>query len=217
MALTEQKRRYAAARLSGLGKKASALEAGCPEKTASQAASRYEKDPDVLALMARTVAVEESKQEKPAGGVDAHIPAAADDPLEFFKSMMNNLRRILSFALMLQNHWLPTPLPSQVTRARKRIRRRLPKRRPGASLGLHRPRCMRSSKWTGPQPVRTGPKGSRTDRRSFPADLPGGGGPCARHIQAAARCRSAWQADVRRVFGPVGFRFCWCHLRGLRF
>ncbi|WP_341706520.1 terminase small subunit [Halopseudomonas sp.] len=90
MALTEQKRRYAAARLSGLGKKASALEAGCPEKTASQAASRYEKDPDVLALMARTVAVEESRQEKPGSGVDAHIPAAADDPLEFFKSMMND-------------------------------------------------------------------------------------------------------------------------------
>ena len=41
MALTEQKRRYAAARLAGLGKKAAAIEAGCPEKTAAQAASRY--------------------------------------------------------------------------------------------------------------------------------------------------------------------------------
>ncbi len=43
MALTEQKRRYAAARLSGMGKKAAAIEAGCPERTAAQAASRYEK------------------------------------------------------------------------------------------------------------------------------------------------------------------------------
>jgi phage terminase small subunit len=57
MALTEQKRRYAEARMSGASKKEAAIAAGCPEKTASQAASRYEKDPDVLAAIGRTQVV----------------------------------------------------------------------------------------------------------------------------------------------------------------
>lgn len=89
MALTEQKRRYAAARLSGLSKKAAAIEAGCPEKTASQAASRYEKDHDVLAAMGRMAA----QPDKHAPQVDPnpHIPAPAADPLEFMRQMMNDL------------------------------------------------------------------------------------------------------------------------------
>lgn len=92
MALTEQKRRYAAARLSGLGKKAAAIEAGCPEKTAAQAASRYEKDPDVQAAMGRAVAVEAKKvAAPPPADPDPHIPAPADGPLEFMRKMMNDL------------------------------------------------------------------------------------------------------------------------------
>ena len=92
MALTEQKRRYAEARLAGMGKKEAAIHAGCPEKTAAQAASRYEKDSDVLAAMARTVAVQERKKSAPpAVDPDPHIPAAADDPLEFMRRMMNDL------------------------------------------------------------------------------------------------------------------------------
>lgn len=92
MALTDQKRRYAEARLAGMGKKESAIAAGCPEKTAAQAASRYEKDPDVLAAMSRTVAVEERKKTPPPElDPDTHIPATADDPLEFMKQFMNDL------------------------------------------------------------------------------------------------------------------------------
>lgn len=53
MPLTDKKRRYAAARLAGKGIKAAAIEAGCPEKTAAQAGSRYEKDADVIAHMGR--------------------------------------------------------------------------------------------------------------------------------------------------------------------
>ncbi len=92
MALTEQKRRYAAARLSGMGKKAAAIEAGCPEKTAAQAASRYEKDTDVQAAMGRAVVAEATKtQAPPSADTDTYIPAPADDPIAFFKSVMNDL------------------------------------------------------------------------------------------------------------------------------
>lgn len=92
MALTDQKRRYADARLAGMGKKQAAIEAGCPEKTAAQAASRYEKDPDVLAAMSRTVAVAERKTTPPPKlDPDIHIPAQADDPLEFMRKFMNDL------------------------------------------------------------------------------------------------------------------------------
>ncbi|ALU48897.1 TPA: terminase small subunit [Pseudomonas aeruginosa] len=91
MALTEQKRRYAAARLSGMGKKAAAIEAGCPEKTAAQAASRYEKDPDVQAAMGRQLKVAEKKVAATSVDPDPYIPARSDDPLEFMRQMMNDL------------------------------------------------------------------------------------------------------------------------------
>ena len=91
MALTEQKRRYAAARLAGAPKKQAAIEAGCPEKTAAQAASRLEKDPDVQAAMGRAVAVEQKRKDEPAIDPNPHIPGQAGDPLEFMRSMMNDL------------------------------------------------------------------------------------------------------------------------------
>lgn len=92
MALTEQKRRYADARLSGLSKKESAIRAGCPEKTASQAASRLEKDVEVQAAMGRSTAVQAAaKAAPPTGDPDPYIPQAAGDPLEFFRGMMNDL------------------------------------------------------------------------------------------------------------------------------
>ncbi|MBL7231080.1 MAG: terminase small subunit [Pseudomonas sp.] len=92
MALTEQKRRYAEARLSGDSKKQAAISAGCPEKTASQAASRLEKDPEVLAAMGRSTAVKSAaKSVTPTGDPDPYIPKAATDPLEFFAGMMNDL------------------------------------------------------------------------------------------------------------------------------
>ncbi|WP_349573114.1 terminase small subunit [Azotobacter salinestris] len=92
MALTEQKRRYAAARLSGLSKKAAAIEAGCPEKTAAQAASRYEKDPDVQAAMGRQVAAESKRtQEAPPADPDPYIPGQVDDPVAFFRQVTNDL------------------------------------------------------------------------------------------------------------------------------
>ena len=91
MALTEQKRRYAAARLSGMGKKAAAIEAGCPDKTAAQAASRYEKDPDVQAAMGRQLKAADTKFDTVSADPDPYIPAKSDDPLEFMRQVMNDL------------------------------------------------------------------------------------------------------------------------------
>lgn len=98
MALTEQKRRYADARLSGASKREAAIVAGCPEKTASQAASRYEKDPDVMAAIARKQAVNTVvksdavvvKSTLPASDPDPYIPPQVDSPLIFFEKVMND-------------------------------------------------------------------------------------------------------------------------------
>lgn len=96
MALTDQKRRYAMARLAGLGKKAAAIEAGCPEKTAAQAASRYEKDPDVIAAMARMTMAEtpqhvQATTAPPMQDDTPGIIPPAEDPLTFMRTMMNDL------------------------------------------------------------------------------------------------------------------------------
>jgi len=94
MALTDQKRKYALARLSGLSKKAAAIEAGCPEKTASQAAARYEKDPDVQAVMARTQAAEKTKTHVPPAddpGLEPGIIGPAENGVQFAFAMMNDL------------------------------------------------------------------------------------------------------------------------------
>ena len=106
MALTEQKRRYADARLSGMTKKEAAIVAGCPEKTASQAASRYEKDPDVQAAMGRTVAVKaKAKHDDPQVDPDPYIPAQADDPISYFKQVMNDLEADPKLRLEAAKAW----------------------------------------------------------------------------------------------------------------
>lgn len=51
--LTRQKALYAQARHEGKAKRESAIAAGCPPRTASQAASRYERDHDVIECMRR--------------------------------------------------------------------------------------------------------------------------------------------------------------------
>ena len=91
MSFTNQKREYANARMSGLGKRESAIAAGCPEKTASQAACRLEKDPDVIAAIGRAMKVAALPAvPPPAGDPDAFAPAPADDPLEFMRKLMND-------------------------------------------------------------------------------------------------------------------------------
>lgn len=68
--LTQKKRLYAEARERGETMLASAIYAGCPEKTAQQAGSRYEKDPDVKLCRERLRAGEpmpeiETREKKP--------------------------------------------------------------------------------------------------------------------------------------------------------
>lgn len=107
MAMTEQKQRYADARRKGVTKKEAAVLAGCPEQTASQAASRYEKDPDVIAAIARAnhlEAIGATPEPAPAPAAatvtpaepqadpEPFIPAGADDPLVFLHQVMNDPR-----------------------------------------------------------------------------------------------------------------------------
>lgn len=94
MSLTTQQRVYAESRFSGLGKKDSAMAAGCPEKTASQAGSRLEKHPNVVAHLARLKANESDSL--PGAGRDVVPPdvnlkaPVYDDPMDLLKHEMNN-------------------------------------------------------------------------------------------------------------------------------
>lgn len=51
--LTHQQKLYAQGRAEGMTRKAAAIAAGCPQGTASQQASRYEKNPEVVDHMIR--------------------------------------------------------------------------------------------------------------------------------------------------------------------
>lgn len=104
--LTNKKRLYAEARLAGLNQKDSAIAAGYSPATADQSASRLEKDPDVIAHRHRVASPEPepvppepmAKQpestpetlpsEPPA---EPAPPSRFDDPIEFLKSMANNV------------------------------------------------------------------------------------------------------------------------------
>lgn len=93
MSLTQQQRKYAEARMTGLSVRESAIAAGCPEKTASQAGSRLEKHPNVLAHLVRLKRVESDTI--PGTGSDATPPPSpfdeqyCEDPREFLKKAMN--------------------------------------------------------------------------------------------------------------------------------
>ena len=96
MALTEQQRKYAEARMTGASIKDSALAAGCPAKTASQAGSRLEKHPNVLAHLARLKHLE--SEATPAAGRDALPPDVQlgeeffEDPKDLLRHAMNDRR-----------------------------------------------------------------------------------------------------------------------------
>jgi phage terminase small subunit len=110
MALTDQKRRYAAYRLTGMPKTQAAIAAGCPEKTAKQAACRYERDSDVLALMGGPIPVEQTHKYHTApktpetGPSEVELPPC-DDPIEFFKQIANNPSVALAGRLDAAKAW----------------------------------------------------------------------------------------------------------------
>lgn len=101
MALTDKKRRFADALLSGASNREAAIAAGYSEKTASQAGSKLAKDPDVIAAMGRQIrrrdaAKAEVKPElkvnsPPAAGadVDDFLLTEFEDPRDFLVAVMN--------------------------------------------------------------------------------------------------------------------------------
>ena len=102
--LTQKKRLYAQGRMLGKTQTDAAIFAGCPAATAAQAASRYEKDPDVVAHLARLRRGDPEPQaekrkmpprpkvERPAKEVNdlASTLAVSDDPVAFMRAMWQN-------------------------------------------------------------------------------------------------------------------------------
>ncbi|WP_145155542.1 terminase small subunit [Pseudomonas oryzihabitans] len=96
MALTEKKRRFADALLSGASNKKAAIDAGYSEKTAPQAGSKLAKDADVVAYLERRRKFEQAKAEVKAETEKVNSERAADteesgnDPIAFLERMMAN-------------------------------------------------------------------------------------------------------------------------------
>lgn len=93
MALTDKKRRFADALMSGASNRAAAIQAGYSEKTASQAGSKLAKDPDVLAHIDRKNTLAHAKEEARAEGKAfnlADLSKLYNDPLVFLKAVMND-------------------------------------------------------------------------------------------------------------------------------
>lgn len=110
--LTDQKAKYAEGRVRGMGKRDAAVYAGCPPKTAQNAASRYEKDPDVIDAIRRLNHGQDLPASAPAVNKrpskvlvisDEPHPAMAmgapdelepipetDDPVKWLRYLMNN-------------------------------------------------------------------------------------------------------------------------------
>lgn len=93
MAMTDKKRRFAAALKSGASNKDAAIAAGYSDKTASAAGSRLAKDPDVIAEIARKEHVEQAKAEAKERGKPLNLPDLSkmySDPADFLKAVMND-------------------------------------------------------------------------------------------------------------------------------
>lgn len=107
--LTEQRRKYAEARAKGYTKREAAIAAGCPPKTATQAAARLEKNLHVIAAIEAITGgrplelpAEMPKKSQP---IVAELPTSIDrppqmaaeedplpktqDPVEFLRAVMN--------------------------------------------------------------------------------------------------------------------------------
>lgn len=93
MALTDKKRRFAAALRAGATQKDAAIAAGYAEGSAAQAGSRLAKDPDVLAELARKEHVEQAKAEAKSEGREVSLPDLGkmySNPWDFLVALMND-------------------------------------------------------------------------------------------------------------------------------
>lgn len=93
MAMTDKKRRFAAALKSGASQTEAAIAAGYSTKGAAQAGSRLAKDPDVIAEIARKEHVEQAKADAKAQGKTINLPDLSkmySDPQDFLRALMND-------------------------------------------------------------------------------------------------------------------------------
>jgi len=93
MAMTDKKRRFAAALKSGASQTEAAIAAGYSAKGATQAGSRLAKDPDVLAEIVRKDHVEQAKSKAKTEGKPLNLPDLSkmySDPKDFLKALMND-------------------------------------------------------------------------------------------------------------------------------
>lgn len=91
MTITAKQQNYANARFNGASKKEAAIIAGCPEKTAQQAASRLEKHPHVIAYIDRM---------KKHGGNITDEDQNIDDPTVRFEDPKEMLRHAMNDHLL---------------------------------------------------------------------------------------------------------------------
>ena len=104
--LTEQRRKYAESRAKGYSKREAAIAAGCPPKTATQAAARLEKNPSVLLAIAaidggkplELPAVVPNRPSPKVSEIPTSLPylppeedplPKTQDPVEFLRAVMN--------------------------------------------------------------------------------------------------------------------------------
>ncbi|EMX4936277.1 terminase small subunit [Enterobacter roggenkampii] len=105
--LTAQKRKYALALMSGMSQKDAAVKAGYSEKSARSKGSQLAKDPEVIAFIERKKRERVEVDDEPAYRRNVYTPAVNtleekrlpaassageyEDPLDFLKSVMNNV------------------------------------------------------------------------------------------------------------------------------
>jgi|SRR5690625_315817 len=102
MAMTDRKRRFAAALRAGASNKEAAIAAGYSEKTASASGSRLAKDPDVIKEVERKDFVDQAKAEAKAQGKPLNLSDLSksyDNPRDFLKAVMNDDSEDLRFRI----------------------------------------------------------------------------------------------------------------------
>ncbi|MBA1200464.1 terminase small subunit [Pseudomonas capeferrum] len=95
MALTDKKRRFADALLSGASKSQAAIDAGYSVKTAPQAGSKLFKDPDVATYMHRCTALgsDQPKVKSEVKKVNPEESPADDQPLFDSRALLERIAR----------------------------------------------------------------------------------------------------------------------------
>lgn len=93
MALTDKKRRFADALMSGASQSEAAITAGYSERTAKQQGYKLARDSDVLAHIARKETMAEAKEQAKADGKAFNVASLAkmySDPKDFLTAVMND-------------------------------------------------------------------------------------------------------------------------------